>query len=296
MGRIWEEAMPVERKYDVAFSFAGEESEVPLALAKRLREAGYSVFDQKHDEADLWGEDLIPKLQDVYQNLSRFCVMFISKTYARKDWTHFELQAALSRALIERTAYILPIRIDDTVLPGLSSAVAYLDFTSEEPGHDLKSKASDVYDLLTNKLGSPIGRTGKELPVTVDKIRDVLAACYRRAVFAKMHAQMDWDAMFSSLSECRATLQRLVAYIEPVEAQRLVASVIGELDLIERIDKSGSRYADPSKGQIDNAKLRIIAALLALRDLAQVSFVLPTSLTQEVFFTAEEASKQPNSG
>jgi hypothetical protein len=127
---------------------------------------------------------------------------------------------------------------------------------------------------------------------TVDKIREVLAACYRRAVFARMHAQMDWGAMFTSLSECRATLQRLIVFVEPTELQSLVANIIGELDSIEHVGnpalRSGHTFSEimDARQHIDSAKRRIIAALLKLRDAASVSFVLPTSLTEEVFFTS----------
>jgi hypothetical protein len=85
-------------------------------------------------------------------------------------------------------------------------------------------------------------------------------------------------------------LQKLIVFVEPAELQRLVAGIIAELDFIERRRDPNS---DVQEFQIDGAKLRIIAALLKLRDAAGISFVLPSSVTEEVFFTLEEASKEP---
>lgn len=280
--------MAKEYTYDVALSFAGEDREVVREFAERLRTAGYKVFFDEYERANIWGEDLTVKLQDVYQHLSRYCVMFISRHYAEKEWTTHERRAALSRALTEQTAYILPIRLDNTNLPGLPSVVAYLDLRS--------ISVAEVYALLSTKLGPPNPSSDKEAAVSVDKIREILAACYRRAVFARLHAQMSWDAMFESLAECRVTLQKLVVFVEPAELQRLVAGIIGELDFIERRRRAiSTASSNAEEFQIDGAKLRIIAALLKLRDAAKISFELPSSVTEEVFFSSSEASEAPSS-
>lgn len=274
--------------YDVALSFAGEDRSVAREIAERLRSAGYKVFFDEYEKAALWGEDLTIKLQDVYQHQSRYCVMFISHNYAEKAWTKHERRAALSRALAERTAYILPIRLDNTDLPGLPDVVGYLDLRS--------ISVAEVYALLSTKLGPPNQSSDKEAAVSVDRVREILAACYRRAVFARMHAQMNWDAMFESLAECRVTLQKLVVFVEPAELQRLVAGIIGELDFIERRGRTISpASSNAEEFQIDGAKLRIIAALLKLRDAAGVSFELPASVTEEVFFNSSQASEAPSS-
>lgn len=58
----------------------------------------YAVFFfDEFEKAALWGEDLTVKLQDIYANLSRFCIMFISEYYVKKPWTKSERQAAVSR-------------------------------------------------------------------------------------------------------------------------------------------------------------------------------------------------------
>jgi hypothetical protein len=272
--------------YDVAFSFAGEDRGVARQLAQRLRTAGYKVFFDEFEKAALWGKDLTVKLEDVYQNLARFCVMLISRCYAEKPWTTHERRAALSRAFREKTAYILPIRLDDTSLPGFPDVLGYVD---------LRSVAlSEVYNLLSVKLGLPSCRDDTQQRISAERVREVLAACYRRAVFARLHAQIDLEAMFKSLSDCRVMLQKLAVFVEPATLQRLMAGIIGELDFIERRRAaiSESRLPPAEEFQIDGAKLRIIASLLELRKAAGISFELPTSVTEEAFFTQAQGGRE----
>lgn len=219
------------KKYDVALSFAGENRATVKDLADRLRKAGYKVFFDEYEKAALWGEDLSVKLNEIYGQASRFCVIFISKEYAAKPWTNYERQVALSHAFLERKAYILPVRLDDTKLPGVPETLGYLDLRSVP--------MSEVFELLSQKLGKPVSKSGvlvkgEVAPINQEAIRKVLAACYRRAVFTQFHAQMNHAAMFNSLAECRATLQKEIVFVEPEHLQRLVANIIGELDFIER--------------------------------------------------------------
>jgi len=53
--------------------------------------------------------------------------MFISRFYAEKMWTRYERRSALVRALGQESVYILPVRLDSTILEGLHQTIAYLD-------------------------------------------------------------------------------------------------------------------------------------------------------------------------
>jgi len=129
--------MSVERgeyEYDVALSFAGENRPIVEQLAVLLRAKGLEVFYDDFKKSDLWGRDLFQHLDDVYANQARFCVVFVSAAYAKKAWTNHELKSAQSRAFLEKNeAYILPVRLDDTVIPGIRSTMGYLDL---RPGKD----------------------------------------------------------------------------------------------------------------------------------------------------------------
>ncbi len=127
-----------EFEYDVAVSFAGEDRVTAERFAELLRAEGFSVFYDSWKKADLWGRNLYQHLAEVYSKKARFCVMFLSAAYAEKAWTRHEMQAAQERAFRENEAYILPVRIDQTAIPGIGDTVAYLDLrreTIEEVAH-----------------------------------------------------------------------------------------------------------------------------------------------------------------
>src|SRR5439155_17868190 len=121
--------MAKEYDYDVAFSFAGEDRHVVEPLANRLKQQNVSVFYDRDKQAQIWGENLQEVLTDVYLKQAQFCVMFISRAYAEKMWTRHERRAAMSRALEQKGAYILPIRLDNTELEDLLPSVAYINFS-----------------------------------------------------------------------------------------------------------------------------------------------------------------------
>jgi len=135
---------PGAAEYDVALSFAGEDREYAEQVAKHLEENGLSVFYDGFEVAKLWGKDLVAHLHDIYCNRARYCMVFVSKHYAEKAWPTLEARAALERSLRERDEYILPVRIDQTEVPGLPSTVAYISATQHDP--------RQVADLFVEKL------------------------------------------------------------------------------------------------------------------------------------------------
>lgn len=136
------------REYDVALSFADEDRKHAEKLACFLSEHGRTVFYDDYLRAELWGENLYEYLVDVYQERARFCVIFVSRHYARKNWTRLECQAAQARALTENRPYILPVRLDGSKLPGLPPTVAYVDLD--------RSSIPEIGRLLLAKLGSEL--------------------------------------------------------------------------------------------------------------------------------------------
>lgn len=118
---------PTTFDFDVALSFAGEDRSVVEEYSQYLKEEGIRVFLDTDQQAELWGADLYVKLDEVYRLKAMFCVMFISKNYATKRWTNHERQSAQARAFKENREYILPVRLDDTEIPGLRETVGYVD-------------------------------------------------------------------------------------------------------------------------------------------------------------------------
>lgn len=113
-------------EFDIAVSFAGENrayvSEVVQAVKGDMK-----VFYDEDYEVDAWGEDGVEYFTNVYLNRARFAIVFVSQQYADKMWTKVERRSALARAASQRSAYLLPVRLDDTQLDGLLPTVIYLD-------------------------------------------------------------------------------------------------------------------------------------------------------------------------
>lgn len=134
-----------DHDFDVALSYAGEDRIYVAAVANGLREAGVRVFYDEFMAVDLWGVDLYGFLDDVYRNRARFAVLFVSQHYVAKTWTSHERQSVQARALNEEGAYLLPVRIDDTNLPGLRPTVSYIDARQTDPHR--------LVQILKQKIG-----------------------------------------------------------------------------------------------------------------------------------------------
>lgn len=136
-----------EYEYDIAISYASEDIAFPEQLAVLLQERGVSVFFDKIYEAELWGKDLYRHFTKVFHSAARYCVIFVSKHYAGKLWTNQELRAAQARALEEGDQeYILPIRLDDTNIPGLLPTMKYVDGRT--------TQVEDIVELIVKKLSA----------------------------------------------------------------------------------------------------------------------------------------------
>ena len=110
-----------------------------------LRERGVVVFYDRFREAEAWGKNLDEYLHDVYSSRCRYCVVFISKAYLTSEWTRLERRSAQDSARRMESEYILPVRIDDTPVPGLLSSVCHLDLR--------ELSAARLVDLVCEKLG-----------------------------------------------------------------------------------------------------------------------------------------------
>jgi hypothetical protein len=113
-------------QFDVALSFAGEDRPFVKKTARLLKQARIRVFYDEFEQVNLWGKNLYEHLHFVYRDAAQYVVIFISEHYARKAWTTHERRSAQERALAENAEYILPVRMDDSELPGLSGSVSYI--------------------------------------------------------------------------------------------------------------------------------------------------------------------------
>lgn len=154
--------------YDVVLSFAGEDRKYVEETANHLRQEGVKVFYDSYEDTNLWGKDLYQHLDDVYQNKAKFAVIFISEAYSRKLWTNHELKSAQARAFTESQEYILPVRFDDTEIPGIRKTLGYLDLRSLTP--------EDLAKKVKQKLGNI--ETENFLPRDNKYVRKIIKAIF----------------------------------------------------------------------------------------------------------------------
>lgn len=131
--------------YDVALSFAGEQRSYVQKVAAALRRQGIRPFYDDYEKVELWGKDLYEHLDWVYQKAARYCVLFASESYEQKIWATHERRSAQARALGSHQEYVLPVRFDDTEIPGIRGTVQYQDARRVTPGQLAK--------LIGKKLG-----------------------------------------------------------------------------------------------------------------------------------------------
>ncbi|MFN9357352.1 MAG: toll/interleukin-1 receptor domain-containing protein, partial [Alphaproteobacteria bacterium] len=144
-------------QYDIAISFAGEDRVLAESIAGELKNRSVRVFYDEFEKATLWGKDLFQHLRTVYRDKARFCIILVSAHYGAKHWTRHELKNAQERAFLQDEEYILPVRIDDTELPGMNSTTGYLDARN--------NSVDQIVDLAIQKLAiGKVATNAVELP------------------------------------------------------------------------------------------------------------------------------------
>lgn len=135
--------------YDVAVSFAGEQRKYVEQVVECLKAKDISCFYDKDPESEIemWGKNLTEHFQYIFFHAARYCVMFISSDYAKKKWTRLERRYALERAMEQEEEYVLPVRFDETELPGLPKAMKYINCQDCSP-YDLADKIESKLSML----------------------------------------------------------------------------------------------------------------------------------------------------
>jgi hypothetical protein len=158
------------------------------------------TFYDEYERVSLWGKDLYEHLDDVYRNAARYCVLFISKYYARRLWTSHERKSAQARAFNENREYILPARFDATPLPGLLPTVGYVDVKNLSP--------KKLSDLIVDKVGFP--RREYYVPPIPDRLFVLLNLKRARAQSYAIEQAEEFVGALQRMSEIE---KKLVAHI-----------------------------------------------------------------------------------
>ena len=191
--------------YDIVLSFASEDRDYVEEVAEHLTRKGVSVFYDKYETAKLWGRDLYTHLDEVYRKRARYCVMFISEHYRTKLWTNHERESAQARAFEENEEYILPVKFDDTEIPGVRPTTFYVDARKLGP--------DQLSDLIVEKLSmsressSELQSDGFRLPRLPRVDFDVKTACLELIRDVKSSI----DARVSALKAAGVEVQKTVS-------------------------------------------------------------------------------------
>jgi len=172
-----------EREFDVAVTFAGEDrayvSEVVAAVKGDLK-----VFYDETYQAEAWGEDGVEYFTNVYMHRARYVVMFISRHYAEKMWTRLERRAALAQAAMQRQAYILPVRLDDTELPGMPPTIIYLDSRRAGLGGLIEALRIKVSGSVPARAAAPELRRVPRTPADIQAMMERRPAAWEYLLYA----------------------------------------------------------------------------------------------------------------
>lgn len=148
---------PISRPYQVALSFAGEQRDYVRAVAEALAARHIAVFYDEFEAVTLWGKDGAEHFQKVFAQEAHYVVMFISADYVAKSWTRQERRAALSRQIESDKEYVLPVRFDQTPVPGFPTTLQYLEAAKYTP--------AELAALIAAKIGrSPMTGKASDMP------------------------------------------------------------------------------------------------------------------------------------
>lgn len=158
-------ARPLPDKFQVAFSFAGEQRALVRSIAEAVeRELGEGqVFFDEWYEHYIAGDDADLKLQEIYDEGCALAVVCVSERYGGKPWTKAEHRAIRARQLRASDRNdelcILPIRVGEGDVPGILFNSIVPDVRQRSPAETRKLVLDRLYlarpDLRPSASESP---------------------------------------------------------------------------------------------------------------------------------------------
>jgi hypothetical protein len=136
------------KRFEVAFSLAGEQRDVIEPIARELRRRGHRVFFYAWPEhtAELAKPNLDDHLRRIYGEDAGLLVPVLSADYARKPWTGVvELTVVKELIVDRRDDEIMALRTDDAKVPGFSKLHGYIDVRNRS--------AFEIASLIERRLG-----------------------------------------------------------------------------------------------------------------------------------------------
>ncbi len=138
-------------EYDVAVSFAKADKVVAEEFVHLLDQRNIKSYLDEYTSPDTWG-DIVDHLVNLFARKAHYCVLLLSEQYPLDAWTETERASARESALRDAEEYILPLRLDDTDVPGMDEVKGYRDLRE----HSMES----IVRWLEEKLRETESRPG----------------------------------------------------------------------------------------------------------------------------------------
>jgi tetratricopeptide (TPR) repeat protein len=135
-----------EKRFEVALSFPGEHRDFVQQIANHLAGKvgrGRVLYD-KFYEAEFARPNLDTHLQRLYHDESELIAVFLCADYERKEWCGLEWRAIRDLIKKRQASSVMPLRFDDTEIPGLFSIDGYVSIGNREP--------REVADLIVQRM------------------------------------------------------------------------------------------------------------------------------------------------
>ena len=136
--------------FDFAISFSRECRPAARKLAELLETHGAIVFYDNSFLGYLLGKRLDNEFAWVFGEATRFFVPLVSAGYVHGQWPQYEWTIAKLEAERRQEEFVLPLRVDDSLLLGLPDTVGYLDLRC--------MRLEEVADILVRKLEASQGK------------------------------------------------------------------------------------------------------------------------------------------
>ena len=127
--------LPTIKRFQIALAFPGEYrdyvSQVAAILGQKLGQD--TVFYDQWYTAELARPNMDTHLQAIYHDHAELIVPFLCADYERKQWCGLEWRAIRDLLKKRQDNDIMPLRFDDTEIPGLYGIDGYIDLRRHTP-------------------------------------------------------------------------------------------------------------------------------------------------------------------
>ena len=239
-------------------------------------------------------------------------IALISSTPNRISWAQFQIDSRIIGDWVKAgTGDMLEVRSDGSVFLSLGGQVASFSGAGSierciESGANIcisgsRFKCAYRYAFSEGGImnfqfteGEPISacnalagdfrrQDGSSLPGKA--ITTILTACHRRALFTRMHFEMSFDSMFSTIAKCRQTIDSEIQNIQDKKLQEEAMNLLAAVEGIERL------RGQPDVDLINKWKLAALHSFRLLAEATGGSYPLPKAgeLAVGFYFTQEES-------